>query len=44
MKEKSFYENDELDKDIADIKSDVELLKGYDDLIKKVKELKENKG
>ena len=39
MEEKEFYEPEELQQDIKEIKEDLELLRKYDNLIKKVKEL-----
>lgn len=43
MEKKEFYEAEELEKDLNSIKEDVGLLKDYDSLIKKVKDLKEDK-
>ncbi len=44
MKEKDFYEEKELEQDMEDIDKALELLRGYDNLIQKYKELKENEG
>lgn len=43
MEEKEFYEPEELQADLNNIKEDMELLKDYDRLIEKVKELKGDK-
>ncbi len=44
MKEKEFYEMDELQNDIKAIKEDTQMLKDYCNLMQRVKELKEKRG